>query len=161
MYSFRWLAGAFVVLAALWTGPLGAAEVAGLDDYIKVKDAAYSWKLAAKVTVPLLERRTKSTSFRKPGRESTGTTNWSFTSQQGPQGPRPCCSSTRVGLLGRCQYYGIYHREKVGAPIAILFGIPNQPLYDGKKRTPSLPRLLSAILRARARTDLGRYCSRW
>ena len=54
MYSFRWLAGAFVALAALWTGPLGAAEVAGLDDYIKVKDAAYSWKLAAKVTVPLL-----------------------------------------------------------------------------------------------------------
>ena len=134
MYSFRWLAGAFVALAALWTGPLGAAEVAGLDDYIKVKDAAYSWKLAAKVTVPLL-----------------GTTHEIDLVSQTWQGinwnhklviyePTGATRSSTMLLLNTggapsagANIMGFTIAKKVGAPIAILFGIPNQPLYDGKK----------------------------
>ena len=58
MNSVRWSMGVLVwALTALVSTELTtsrAAEVAGLDDYVKLKDASYSWSLAKKTDVPLL-----------------------------------------------------------------------------------------------------------
>src|SRR5438128_11137446 len=118
--------------AALWLG--AAAPVrADLFDYVKKPDDTFSWKMKDKIELPegtvynlhLVSQTWQGIKWEhdlqvflpkgvKPGGKML---LWN-------QGGKASVASTAFGLL---------LAQKAQAPVALLFGIPNQPLLDGKR----------------------------
>jgi PhoPQ-activated pathogenicity-related protein len=104
-----------------------------LADYVKKPDASFAWKLTKTTNAPagtVYELHLTSQTWHG--------IKWQHGMQVFvPKGcePRPTMLLYNTG--GRpgttSALLGMAIAEKVGAPIAFLFGIPNQPLYGGKK----------------------------
>lgn len=139
MNSVRWSMGVLVwALTALVSTELTtsrAAEVAGLDDYVKLKDASYSWSLAKKTDVPLLGTMHEIDLVSQTWQGM----NWThklviYDGSSGSVKPSTMLLMNTGGAPSTGNnYIGFTLAKKVGAPIAVLYGIPNQPLYGGKK----------------------------
>jgi len=104
-----------------------------LVDYVTKKDPAFEWKLKGKTEsaagvvydIELISQKWQGITwdhalqvFVPTGAKPQATmVLWN-------QGGKPNAGSGAVGLL---------IAQKVGAPVAFLYGVPKQPLYDGKK----------------------------
>ena len=139
MNSVRFYVGMFawalVSFVAPEMNPSRAAEVAGLDDYVKLKDSSYSWKLSKKTDVPLLGTMHEMDLVSQTWQGM----NWThklviYDGTSGSVKPKTMLLMNTGGAPSTGNnYIGFTLAKKVGAPIAVLYGIPNQPLYDGKK----------------------------
>src|SRR5687767_531280 len=125
--SRRWLV-AFVVFAGF--APCARAD---LFTYVKKQDASFSWKLKEKLETPegtIYELRLVSQTWQS--------ITWEHDLQVFlPKGVKPggkmllWNQGGKAGLGSRI--FGMQLAQKAQAPVAILFGIPNQPLLGGKR----------------------------
>ncbi len=126
----RMIVGLFVGLFALSSGNVARAD---LLDYVKKQDKAFSWKLKDKSETPfgtvyLLDMVSQ---------EWQGIT-WKHEIQIFlPAGVKPTTTMFLWNTGGRpgadSLLLGWDLAKKMNAPVAFLFGIPNQPLFEGKR----------------------------
>jgi PhoPQ-activated pathogenicity-related protein len=110
-----------------------SAPAAALDDFVKRPDPAYSWKLKQKMTVgdgTLYDIELVSQVWQD--------IPWKHQLQVYlPKGVKPSATLFLWNQGGRAtsgsRAMMIAMAEKMKAPVAFLYGIPNQPLLDGKK----------------------------
>jgi PhoPQ-activated pathogenicity-related protein len=122
-----------LVLGAL-AGLLAAAPAsAGLLEYVRKPEPAYAWKLAGSKETPagtVYDIDLVSQTWQ-------GIT-WKHRLQvYQPKGVAPAETMTLINTGGgpgaTGSAVGLLLAQKIGAPVAVLFDIPNQPLFDGKK----------------------------
>lgn len=126
--SRRWLLAAIVWL-------LGAAPCARADlfNYVKKQDASFSWKLNEKIEVPdgtVYDLHLVSQTWQG--------IRWEHSLQVYlPKGVKPGSKMLLWNQGGApnpvTMLFGMELAKKTGAPVALLFGIPNQPLLGGKR----------------------------
>jgi PhoPQ-activated pathogenicity-related protein len=131
MRTIQQLAWAWATLSFL----AGAATAARADviDYVKKPDAAFSWKLKSKTEVAggtVYDLHLISQVWQ-------GIT-WEHQLQVYlPKGVKPTATMFLWNQGGKSNagtvLFGMDLARKMNAPVAFLFGIPNQPLLDGKK----------------------------
>ncbi|MFO0929622.1 MAG: PhoPQ-activated protein PqaA family protein [Gemmataceae bacterium] len=122
-----------VTLLAVLSGPIASTARADVADYVKQPDTAFAWKLTGKRTIPLVGR----------------TYDLELTSQvwQGitwkhdllvvvPDKVEPKATLFLWNTGGKPSPAGLALAadlaRKMRAPVAFLYGIPNQPLFGGK-----------------------------
>jgi PhoPQ-activated pathogenicity-related protein len=121
-----------VLLALLAGPPLGEAR-ADLLEYVKKADDSYSWKLTEKIEHPLgtvYDLHLVSQTWQ--------TIKWEHQLQvYVPKGVKPTETIFLYNQGGKASpvsaVLGMEMAKKMNAPVAFLFGIPNQPLLDGKR----------------------------
>jgi PhoPQ-activated pathogenicity-related protein len=129
MRSWRTLSAALSLLAAAaWAG----AARADLPEYLKKPEPAYSWKLKEKIDHPqgtVYDLRLVSQTWED--------ITWEHQLQvYQPKGVEPARTMLLWNTGGSAKADGIAMAmemaKKVKAPVAFLYHIPNQPLFDGK-----------------------------
>jgi PhoPQ-activated pathogenicity-related protein len=122
----------WTLLAFLAGGSLSTAR-ADLLEYVNKKDGAFSWKMTSKQELPqviVYELHLISQSWQGiPWEHAIQVFVPKNVPQSGSmflwnQGGKPGVDSLAFGIDMAC---------KIKAPVALLFGIPNQPLLDGKR----------------------------
>jgi PhoPQ-activated pathogenicity-related protein len=125
------MARQLAVLAALI---LAAGPVrADLVEYVKKADDSYSWKLSSKIENEqgtIYDIHLVSQTWQK--------IKWEHQLQiYVPKGVKPTETMVLYNQGGKASpnsmIFGMSMAQKANAPVAFLFGIPNQPLFDGKK----------------------------
>lgn len=106
---------------------------ADLFDYVKQPDAAFSWKLKSKSETPdgtIYDLHLVSQVWQG--------IKWEHQLQVYlPKGVKPTATMFLWNQGGKASptstAFGMSLAKKMNAPVAFLYGIPNQPLFDGKK----------------------------
>jgi PhoPQ-activated pathogenicity-related protein len=124
----RWLVGCLVGLA------IGTSSArADLFDYIKKADDSFAWKMTGKTETPdgtVYDLHLVSQTWQG--------IKWQHALQVYlPKGVKPGAKMLLWNQGGApnplTSAFGMDLAKKTGAPVAFLFGIPNQPLFDGKR----------------------------
>jgi PhoPQ-activated pathogenicity-related protein len=126
----RWIFACVAV--TVFAGLATTARAATLDDFVKTPDPAYSWKLKQKTTVgggTLYDIELVSQVWQGIA--------WKHQLQVYlPKGVKPAATMFLWNQGGRANIGSMAMMtalaDKMKAPVAFLYGIPNQPLFGGK-----------------------------
>jgi PhoPQ-activated pathogenicity-related protein len=127
MRRFSWFLSVVVLLAA------AAGARADLSEYIKKEEPKYSWKLKKKST------GVQGTTYElELVSQEWHDITWTHQLEvYQPRDVQPNATMLIYNTGGKpnvgTQFMGFELARKIKAPVAILYDIPNQPLFDGKK----------------------------
>ncbi len=118
-----------VLAAAVLAGPVRADVPKELGEFLKKEDKAYTWKSKGKIETPTCDVYELAMTSQK-----WQDTTWTHAIQIFvPKGAKPQATmliyNTGGGPSPQNALFGLAISERVKAPVAFLYGIPNQPIY--------------------------------
>ena len=123
-----------VLLAGTWRGAIRAAEIPnGLRNYVDRPEAVYRWELKEKIS-----RGTHTVYDLHLVSQDWQGIVWEHQLQvYQPASSKPAGAMLLWNQGGRASdgsiAFGLELAQKIGTPVAFLYGIPKQPLFEGKK----------------------------